>query len=204
MLENWYDNSYDKSDYLITSMFKLSHLNVLIPQGQLRPDVVLAKMLDTQKLLYLTPNERKLIFVYTLQEDVANMAKTVAFFILYQLTKMQKGNHQYMLCMAIERIPMALVSFTPSLSLHPCILLYYFTFPSHYRIDMVHDVFGRERHKLHSENMGGVGSFEKDCRTLYVGHLGKHKELENTLWKEFGEWGEIEVPQLYSRQKSLN
>jgi hypothetical protein len=41
--------------------------------------------------------------------------------------------------------------------------------------------------------MGGVGSFEKDCRTLYVGRLGKHKELENILWKEFGEWGEVEV-----------
>ncbi len=63
----------------------------------------------------------------------------------------------------------------------------------HNRIDMVHDVFGREKHKLHSDNMGGVGSFEKDCRTLYVGRLGKHKELENILWKEFGEWGEIEV-----------
>ena len=58
---------------------------------------------------------------------------------------------------------------------------------------MVHDVFGREKHKLHSDNMGGVGSFEKDCRTLYVGRLGKHKDLENILWKEFGEWGEVEV-----------
>ena len=61
------------------------------------------------------------------------------------------------------------------------------------RIDLVHDIFGREKHKLHSDNMGGVGSFEKDCRTLYVGRLGKHKELENILWNEFGEWGEIEV-----------
>jgi hypothetical protein len=58
---------------------------------------------------------------------------------------------------------------------------------------MVHDVFGREKHKLHSENMGGVGSFEKDCRTLYVGRLGRHRDLEDLLWKEFGEWGEVEV-----------
>lgn len=41
--------------------------------------------------------------------------------------------------------------------------------------------------------MGGVGSFEKDCRTLYVGRLGKHYDLESVLWLEFGEWGEIEV-----------
>ena len=65
--------------------------------------------------------------------------------------------------------------------------------PKSNRVDMVHDVFGREKHKLHSDNMGGVGSFEKDCRTLYVGRLGKHKDLENILWKEFGEWGEVEV-----------
>ena len=65
--------------------------------------------------------------------------------------------------------------------------------PKFNRVDMVHDVFGREKHKLHSDNMGGVGSFEKDCRTLYVGRLGKHKDLENILWKEFGEWGEVEV-----------
>lgn len=62
-----------------------------------------------------------------------------------------------------------------------------------FRINLIHDIFGRERHKLHHENMGGVGSFEKECRTLYVGRLGKHYELESVLWSEFGEWGEIEV-----------
>ena len=62
-----------------------------------------------------------------------------------------------------------------------------------FRINLIHDIFGRERHKLHHENMGGVGSFEKECWTLYVGRLGKHYDLENVLWSEFGEWGEIEV-----------
>ena len=41
--------------------------------------------------------------------------------------------------------------------------------------------------------MGGVGSFEKDCRTLYVGRLGNNYDLESDLWSEFSEWGEIEV-----------
>ena len=58
---------------------------------------------------------------------------------------------------------------------------------------MGHDVFGRDRHRTHKENMGGVGTFDKDCTTLYVGGLGRHKNLEELLWTEFGEWGEIEV-----------
>lgn len=61
------------------------------------------------------------------------------------------------------------------------------------RIDLAHDVFGRERHRLHKEDMGGVGTFDKECRTLYVGGLGCRTTLEKLLWKEFGEWGEIEV-----------
>lgn len=41
--------------------------------------------------------------------------------------------------------------------------------------------------------MGGVGTFDKECRTLYVGGLGCRTTLEKLLWTEFGEWGEIEV-----------
>ena len=41
--------------------------------------------------------------------------------------------------------------------------------------------------------MGGVGTFDKECRTLYVGGLGCRATLEKLLWTEFGEWGEIEV-----------
>ncbi|XP_074616281.1 pre-mRNA-splicing factor cwc2-like isoform X1 [Acropora palmata] len=60
------------------------------------------------------------------------------------------------------------------------------------RIDLAHDVFGRERHRLHKEDMGGVGTFDKECRTLYVGGLALRTKLEKLLWSEFGEWGEIE------------
>ena len=41
--------------------------------------------------------------------------------------------------------------------------------------------------------MGGVGTFDKECRTLYVGGLANRTKLEKLLWSEFGEWGEIEV-----------
>ncbi len=64
--------------------------------------------------------------------------------------------------------------------------------------DMMHDVFGRERHATHREDMMGAGSFNDPCRTVYVGKLqrtpyaDKPKELELVLWKHFGEFGEVE------------
>ena len=63
--------------------------------------------------------------------------------------------------------------------------------------DDLHDCFGRTRHKDHRDDMDGVGSVMKPCRTLYVGNLAKAKyanpqELEKTLWTSFGEWGEVE------------
>ena len=41
--------------------------------------------------------------------------------------------------------------------------------------------------------MGGVGSFDKDCRTLYVSGLQLRSNLEEILNREFGEWGDLEV-----------
>eukprot|EP01031_Cornospumella_fuschlensis_P041013 gene41013-50030_t len=63
--------------------------------------------------------------------------------------------------------------------------------------DELFDCFGRQRHNKHKDDMSGVGSFLKPCRTLFVGNLNKAmyatpKDLEDTLWREFGEWGEIE------------
>lgn len=37
------------------------------------------------------------------------------------------------------------------------------------------DCFGRQRHNKHRDDMSGVGSFMKPCRTLFVGGLLKHK-----------------------------
>ena len=50
--------------------------------------------------------------------------------------------------------------------------------------------------------MGGVGTFDKECRTLYVGGLANRTKLEKLLWSEFGEWGEIEVKIYIARTKS--
>ena len=59
------------------------------------------------------------------------------------------------------------------------------------------DCFGRQRHNKHRDDMSGVGSFMKPCRTLFVGGFVKQKyetseKIEETLWKHFGEWGEVE------------
>ena len=63
--------------------------------------------------------------------------------------------------------------------------------------DELYDCFGRQRHKSHREDMGGVGSFMQPCRTLYVGGILQEKyknneELEEACWRHFGEWGELE------------
>jgi hypothetical protein len=41
--------------------------------------------------------------------------------------------------------------------------------------DELHDCFGRDRHKDHREDMDGVGSVLKPCRTLFVGSISKTK-----------------------------
>jgi hypothetical protein len=56
------------------------------------------------------------------------------------------------------------------------------------------DIFGRERHASHRDDMGGAGSFETNTRTLYVGGLKRSEgdDLPKILEKHFEEWGEIE------------
>jgi len=63
--------------------------------------------------------------------------------------------------------------------------------------DQAKDIFGRERHRDHRDDMGGVGSMLSPSRTLYIGGLKKSsyktpEALEKCLWEQFGEWGKIE------------
>ena len=44
-------------------------------------------------------------------------------------------------------------------------------------LDTSRDVFGRERHASHRDDMGGVGSMMSNCRTLYVGGLKRPPEV---------------------------
>ncbi|KAJ3150703.1 Pre-mRNA-splicing factor [Geranomyces michiganensis] len=61
------------------------------------------------------------------------------------------------------------------------------------REDQTHDCFGRERFREDREDMGGIGSFERDNRTLYVGNIkAPITEMEEVVRRHFGDWGEIE------------
>eukprot|EP00029_Vermamoeba_vermiformis_P004081 TRINITY_DN1460_c0_g1_i1.p1 TRINITY_DN1460_c0_g1~~TRINITY_DN1460_c0_g1_i1.p1 ORF type:complete len:425 (-),score=90.87 TRINITY_DN1460_c0_g1_i1:30-1259(-) len=62
------------------------------------------------------------------------------------------------------------------------------------RIGLAYDIFGRERHRTDRDDMGGVGSFERNSRTLYLGGLRitSGTNTEDVVRKYFGEFGTIE------------
>eukprot|EP01029_Cantina_marsupialis_P022763 TRINITY_DN5579_c0_g1_i1.p1 TRINITY_DN5579_c0_g1~~TRINITY_DN5579_c0_g1_i1.p1 ORF type:complete len:506 (+),score=137.03 TRINITY_DN5579_c0_g1_i1:121-1638(+) len=61
-------------------------------------------------------------------------------------------------------------------------------------IDEFHDVFGRKRHKAKREDMRGVGSFEEECKSLFVTGLKyiPNYDVISVLKIHFGEWGPVE------------
>lgn len=72
--------------------------------------------------------------------------------------------------------------------------------------DELVDCFGRQRHAKHRDDMDGVGSFMKPCRTLYIANLQKSAyanngigTLEEALKRHFIEWGEIEEAKVIHR-----
>jgi hypothetical protein len=66
-------------------------------------------------------------------------------------------------------------------------------------IEPTHDVFGRKRHADHKNDMGGVGSFLKECRCVYVSDIVLDRsspdcvqKSEAQLWRLFHPFGPIE------------
>lgn len=77
---------------------------------------------------------------------------------------------------------------------HECQYLHRLPLPSHILPDNSLDCFARERHADYRDDMGGVGSFTRQNRTLYVGKMreGATKaDTEEIVRRHFGEWGEI-------------
>ncbi|CAD6571212.1 MAG: Pre-mRNA-splicing factor [Tremellales sp. Tagirdzhanova-0007] len=77
---------------------------------------------------------------------------------------------------------------------HECNFLHRLPLPSHQLPDHSRDCFGRERHADYRDDMGGVGSFNRSNRTLYIGKMQESpdkKQTEETLMRHFGEWGTI-------------
>jgi hypothetical protein len=60
-------------------------------------------------------------------------------------------------------------------------------------VDCFHDVFGREKHRDERDDMTGVGSFNREGKTLYVGGLqnARARKMEQILDAYFGTFGEI-------------
>ncbi|KAF7593782.1 Pre-mRNA-splicing factor [Aspergillus hancockii] len=54
------------------------------------------------------------------------------------------------------------------------------------------DCFGRDKFSDYRDDMGGVGSFMRQNRTLYVGRIHVTDDIEEVVARHFNEWGEIE------------
>ena len=54
------------------------------------------------------------------------------------------------------------------------------------------DCFGRDKHSDYRDDMGGVGSFMRQNRTLYVGRIHVTDDIEEVVARHFAEWGQVE------------
>ncbi|BDD62101.1 Pre-mRNA-splicing factor [Monascus purpureus] len=68
-----------------------------------------------------------------------------------------------------------------------------------HRLPMLHDLFnpnvdcfGRDKFSDYRDDMGGVGSFMRQNRTLYVGRIHVTDDIEEVVSRHFAEWGQIE------------
>ena len=71
------------------------------------------------------------------------------------------------------------------------------------RVGVPHDVFGRERHKTDRDDMGGVGSFSRENRTLFVRGLNADTSVadyERVVRAHFGEWGDLEYVRAFPQR----
>ena len=68
-----------------------------------------------------------------------------------------------------------------------------------HRLPTIHDLFnpnvdcfGRDKHSDYRDDMGGVGSFMRQNRTLYVGRIHVSDDIEEIVARHFTEWGQID------------
>lgn len=54
------------------------------------------------------------------------------------------------------------------------------------------DCFGRDKFSDYRDDMGGVGSFMRQNRTVYVGRIHVTDDIEEIVARHFAEWGQIE------------
>jgi len=54
------------------------------------------------------------------------------------------------------------------------------------------DCFGRDKYSDYRDDMGGVGSFMRQNRTLYVGRIHVTDDIEEVVARHFAEWGQVD------------
>lgn len=54
------------------------------------------------------------------------------------------------------------------------------------------DCFGRDKFSDYRDDMGGVGSFLRPNRTVYIGRIHVSDDIEEVVARHFAEWGQIE------------
>ncbi|KAK2787364.1 Pre-mRNA-splicing factor [Onygenales sp. PD_12] len=54
------------------------------------------------------------------------------------------------------------------------------------------DCFGRDKHSDYRDDMGGVGTFMRQNRTLYIGRIHVTDDIEEVVARHFAEWGQVE------------
>ncbi|KAK4697318.1 hypothetical protein P7C71_g737, partial [Lecanoromycetidae sp. Uapishka_2] len=54
------------------------------------------------------------------------------------------------------------------------------------------DCFGRDKHSDYRDDMGGVGSFMRQNRTLYIGRIHVTDDIEEVAARHFAEWGQVD------------
>ncbi|KAF2719850.1 hypothetical protein K431DRAFT_227707 [Polychaeton citri CBS 116435] len=54
------------------------------------------------------------------------------------------------------------------------------------------DCFGRDKFSDYRDDMGGVGSFMRVNRTLYIGRIHVSDDIEEIVARHFQEWGQVE------------
>lgn len=70
--------------------------------------------------------------------------------------------------------------------------------------DTSKDCFARDKFADYRDDMGGVGSFQRQNRTLYIGRIketGTGPETEEVVRRHFKEWGKIEKSELASLRR---
>ncbi|KPV76445.1 uncharacterized protein RHOBADRAFT_35091 [Rhodotorula graminis WP1] len=81
-----------------------------------------------------------------------------------------------------------------------CTYLHRLPPPQHVLPDASLDVFGREKHSGYRDDMGGVGSFNRQNRTLYIGRIKETRQTADVVEEHFSEFGEIERIKILSNR----